>query len=198
MSTSLILVVVMALATAIGAYYGVQKLIPGLMNAMGSDKFNSLKTSIQNFSAVRVDFSQITVPWLFFHNLRAIVFSFAVGLFSFGVLGIIIYLLNMGLVGAALALFGVTGISPAAIFFAGIVPHGIFELPALILSSAAVLHLGAMLVTPNTGKTIGEVILEGLADWAKIVVGLVVPLLIVAALIEVYITPRLLLQVLGA
>ncbi len=36
-----------------------------------------------------------------------------------------------------------------------------------------------------------------LADWAKIVVGLVLPLLAVAALVEAYITPRLLLAALN-
>jgi uncharacterized membrane protein SpoIIM required for sporulation len=42
----------------------------------------------------------------------------------------------------------------------------------------------------------GEVILELLADWTKIFIGLVVPLLAVAALIEAYITPTLLQNVL--
>jgi len=36
------------------------------------------------------------------------------------------------------------------------------------------------------------VVLELLADWTKIAVGLVLPLLLIAALIETYITPVLL------
>jgi len=63
----------------------------------------------------------------------------------------------------------------------------------VILASAAVLHLGAALVTPVPGRTLGEVLLEALADWAKIGLGLVLPLLTVAAAIEVWITPRLIL-----
>jgi stage II sporulation protein M len=79
---------------------------------------------------------------------------------------------------------------------AGILPHGIFELPALIISSAAVLHIGVMLVTPEARKTIGETLIGGIADWAKINLGLVIPLLLIAAAIETWITPVLLLSVL--
>ena len=43
----------------------------------------------------------------------------------------------------------------------------------------------------------GEVIIDLMADWAKIFVGLVVPFLAIAALIESYITPSILLQVMA-
>jgi uncharacterized membrane protein SpoIIM required for sporulation len=60
-----------------------------------------------------------------------------------------------------------------------------------------VLYMGVAIVTPQTGKSMGEVILELFADWTKIFLGMVVPLLAVAALIEAYITPGLLLSVLN-
>jgi uncharacterized membrane protein SpoIIM required for sporulation len=41
------------------------------------------------------------------------------------------------------------------------------------------------------------VILELLADWMKIFLGVVVPLLAIAAMIEAYITPGLLISVLA-
>jgi uncharacterized membrane protein SpoIIM required for sporulation len=59
-----------------------------------------------------------------------------------------------------------------------------------------VLRIGAVLVTPQTGNSVGGVLVKLLADWAKIVVGLVLPLLAIAALIEAYITPNLLLAAL--
>ena len=83
------------------------------------------------------------------------------------------------------------------IFLAGVLPHGMFELPALLIGSAVVLYIGAALVTPQNGKSMGEVVIELMADWAKIFVGLVVPLLAMAALIEAYITPTILLRVMG-
>ncbi len=137
--------------------------------------------------------ARLTVPSLFVHNTRAVAAILLAGLFSFSVLGILVYLLNMGLIGGVLALFALLGFSPVALFFSGLFPHGIFEIPALMLGGASVLRIGVVLVAPQVGKSMGEVMMELLADWAKVFLGLIVPLLAVAAVIETYITPRLLL-----
>jgi uncharacterized membrane protein SpoIIM required for sporulation len=136
--------------------------------------------------------TNLSFPLIWGHNLRAILVILLLGLFSFGVLGALTYLLNLGLVGAVLALIGAIGGSPLASGLFGIAPHGIFEIPALILSSAAILHIGLALVTPRSNKTLGEVLIESIADWAKICAGLVIPLLTVAAAIEAWVTPELL------
>ena len=54
------------------------------------------------------------------------------------------------------------------------------------------LQIGVVLVTPQTGRSMGEVLLEQLADWTKVAVGLVLPLLLIAAVVETYVTPVLL------
>jgi len=86
------------------------------------------------------------------------------------------------------------GYSPLAVFGVGILPHGIFELTAVFLATAAMLKAGALLVTPQPDKSLGEIFLLSMADWARIFVGLVVPLLAIAAIIEIYITPILIKQ----
>ncbi len=139
----------------------------------------------------------ISAPFLFLNNTRSMVVILLAGLTSFSVLGVMIYMLNIALIGGVYALLELLGISPLPIFLAGILPHGIFELPALMIGSAVVLYIGAVFVTPQTGKSMGEVVVEMLADWAKIFLGVVAPLLALAALIEAYITPFLLLRVLG-
>jgi stage II sporulation protein M len=106
-------------------------------------------------------------------------------------------MVNIGLIGGVFAVLQLVGIKPWPIILAGVVPHGIFEIPALMIGSAVVLYMGVAIVTPQTGKSMGEVILELFADWTKIFLGVVVPLLAVAALIEAYITPGLLLNVLA-
>jgi uncharacterized membrane protein SpoIIM required for sporulation len=126
------------------------------------------------------------------HNLQAIVVILLLGLFSFGVLGAMVYLLNMGIIGVVLSLIGVMGGSPLKMGIYGILPHGIFEIPALILSSAAILYIGIALVTPRSQLTLGEVLIEAIADWMKIGFGLVLPLLTIAAVIETWVTPVLL------
>jgi len=53
------------------------------------------------------------------------------------------------------------------------------------------LKVGAQLVTPQTEKSLGEILLLSLADWFRIFLGIVLPLLAIAAVIEVYVTPIL-------
>lgn len=139
----------------------------------------------------------LNAPFLFFNNTRAMIVIFLAGLTSFGVLGALVYMVNIGLIGGIYALFEIIGVDPRPIFVAGVLPHGVFELPALLIGSAAVLYIGAALVTPQTGKSMGEVVIALMADWAKIFLGLVVPLLALAAVIEAYVTPLILARALG-
>ena len=136
----------------------------------------------------------ISVPFIFGHNLRAVALILIAGLISFGVLGMLVYIVNLGAVGVVLGAFQLLGYSPLTLVVNGLLPHGIFEIPALILASAATLHIGVVLVTPQIGRSMGEVVLGMLASWAKIVLGLVVPMLFLAAIIETYVTPLLLLS----
>ncbi len=138
---------------------------------------------------------QISAPFLFLNNSRAVIFIFLGGLVSFSVLGVLLYMFNIGLIGGLFALLKLLGVPPFPLFIAGVLPHGIFEIPALMLGAAAMLYFGVAIVTPQTGKSLGEVIIELLADWAKIFIGVVIPLLAVAAVIEAYITPVLLMNV---
>jgi len=139
----------------------------------------------------------LNAPSLFLNNTRAMAVIFLAGLFSFSVLGVLFYIVNIALIGGVYGFLELLGMSPLPIFAAGVLPHGVFELPALLIGSAAVLYMGAAIVTPQTGKSMGEVIIELMADWAKVFVGLVMPLLAVAALIEAYVTPNILLKVMG-
>ena len=82
------------------------------------------------------------------------------GLFSFGVLGVILYLVNTTIIGLLLGLFKLMGYAPVPLALAGILPHGIFEVPALLLSCAVILQSGLVLVTPQAGRTVGEVLIE--------------------------------------
>jgi uncharacterized membrane protein SpoIIM required for sporulation len=150
-----------------------------------SDRLGQSTTLIslgENFSA----------PFIFAHNVRAVGLILLAGLVSFSVLGMLVYIVNLSAVGALLGVFQLLGFSPVVLAVNGLLPHGIFEIPALILASAAMLRIGVVLVTPQVGRSMGEVVLEQLADWTKIAIGVVLPLLLIAALIETYVTPLLL------
>jgi len=133
-----------------------------------------------------------SAPFIFTHNVRAVGLILLAGLVSFSVLGMLVYIVNLSAVGVLLGIFQLLGYSPVTLTVYGLLPHGIFEIPALILASAAMLRIGVVLVTPQVGRSMGEVLLELLSDWTKIAVGLVLPLLLIASLIETYVTPVLL------
>jgi len=166
--------------------------IPELMDLTSSDSVQELSERFER-STTMIGFGQnFSVPYIFTHNVRGVGLILLAGLVSFSVLGMLVYLVNLSTVGALLGVFQLLGYSPVMLAVNGLLPHGIFEVPALILASAAMLRIGVVLVTPQVGRSMGEVVLELLADWTKVAVGLVVPMLLIAAVIETYVTPVLL------
>jgi uncharacterized membrane protein SpoIIM required for sporulation len=77
-----------------------------------------------------------------------------------------------------------------------VLPHAILEIPAAIIAGAAILQLGMAALSVPKGQSLSESWIKALAEWARLGIGLVLPLLFGAALIEVYITPRIALWLL--
>ena len=170
--------------------------IPRLLSAASrQDLANLVRTGRQSIGLAQIN-QHLSPPHILGNNLRATTLIFLGGLVSFGVLGVIAYMVNVGLVGGVLGVFHVIGYSPTLLFVAGLLPHGLFEIPALILTSATVLRAGAVFVMPQTGKSMGQIAVELVADSAKILLGFVIPLLVIAAVVEAYITPAILFSVL--
>ncbi|MBN2469980.1 MAG: stage II sporulation protein M [Anaerolineae bacterium] len=138
-----------------------------------------------------------TVLLAVWQNSRVLLAAAILALVSFGVLAVVLALLPFGILGWAFAQFIALGISPA-LFLAAVIPHSLVEIPAIFLATAAALRMGAVITErPPVGKTVGEMLLLAMADAIKIGVGLVLPLLVLAALVEVYITPAVVQAVLG-
>ena len=131
------------------------------------------------------------------HNLRAIILATMMGLFTFGVLGVLILALPFALIGYFAGTAVNIGVPAMTFITAFVLPHGIFEIPAIILAGGALLRVGATLSTPAGGRTMSEALLESLADWLKIIVALVLPLLLVAAALEIFVTPRVAILLMG-
>lgn len=176
-------------------YSWIMSNVPGILNAAPPEEIAKVTQRLQSTPDLKNLQESINAPFLFLNNTRAVVFIFALGAVSFSVLGIILYMVNISLMGGLFGLVQLLGLHPWPLFIAGVLPHGIFEIPALMFGSASMLYFGATLVTPQVGKSMGEVILELSADWTKIFLGVVMPLLAVAALIEAYVTPLLLVSV---
>ncbi len=186
----------MVLGLAAGVWLGagqaqVFPLPASVLNLRGLDK-----GFIEGLEAYHF-FSAGSIGTVWFHNIRTILLATVMGIFSFGVLGMIVLVLPMAIIGYFMGNMTTVGLSPVSFFSALVLPHGVLEIPALILTGAAILQLGATLAAPAPGMTIGEAWLRSLADWARVIVGLVIPLFLGAAVLEVLVTPRLAVMILG-
>ena len=166
--------------------------VPRTFDLSSPDSLQELTEKVGDTTTFMGTGDEMSAPFIFTHNVRAVGVILLAGLVSFSVLGMLVYLVNLSVVGVVLGAFKLLGYSPVMLALSGILPHGIFEIPALVLASAATLHIGVVLVTPQIGRSMGEVVLELLAGWTKVVLGIVIPLLFVAAVVETYITPLLL------
>jgi uncharacterized membrane protein SpoIIM required for sporulation/ABC-type transport system involved in multi-copper enzyme maturation permease subunit len=136
-------------------------------------------------------FSSGPVFMIWWQNIRALLLGMVLGVFSIGILGVLPVFATMVVLGGLMNILAQTGV-PILVYLLGmILPHGVVEIPVAILASAAILQAGAILATPTPGKTVGEVWITAMGEWAKIMVGVVIPLLLVAAALEAWVTPRI-------
>jgi uncharacterized membrane protein SpoIIM required for sporulation len=153
--------------------------------------FQDMHGKIGDLLSIWPLFSVGPVLMIWGQNIRVLVISLLLGIFSFGILGMLPAMISLGVAGYLVSLLAYNNVSPWLYFAGFILPHGLLEIPAVILATAAVLQMGAVLATPTPGKTVGEAWLSTLADWVNVMVGVVIPLLFVAAAVEAWITPRI-------
>jgi uncharacterized membrane protein SpoIIM required for sporulation/ABC-type transport system involved in multi-copper enzyme maturation permease subunit len=161
------------------------------------DILSSIDSRILDQFAQLGFFNTSSVFTIWWHNLRAVMISALMGSFTLGVAGAIILMVPMIIIGIFTGLVSLTGFSPITALMAAILPHGIFEIPALILAGACILQVGASLVTPYRKQTISEGLVSSIASWTKITLALVVPLFLGAAILEVFFSPLLMVRLLG-
>jgi uncharacterized membrane protein SpoIIM required for sporulation/ABC-type transport system involved in multi-copper enzyme maturation permease subunit len=133
---------------------------------------------------------------IFGGNLFRLVLFALGGIICFGASSVIPLFVTIGLVGFAAGEAAHLGLNLGQLS-AAVWPHGIFEIPAAILLTAAGLRMGASVLAPLENSTLGETLLLGLADFVKLLLLLIVPILLIAAFIEVYVTPQIVFWVMG-
>ena len=127
---------------------------------------------------------------LLINNLRAAAISVLYGFIPFIYLTALAVGMNALIIGVLAAYYVNSGAS-LLIFFAGILPHGVFELPALLIAFA----LGLLLcrrTTQYVRKNTKGMMKPLLCNIARSFVMHVLPLLVMAAVAETYITPAVL------
>jgi uncharacterized membrane protein SpoIIM required for sporulation/ABC-type transport system involved in multi-copper enzyme maturation permease subunit len=139
------------------------------------------------------------------NNVRVALLSGVFSLFVFGVFAFLVPAVafaQIGFVASTLAerggsWFALGHTSPLQFLLAYVVPHGIVELPTAILGAAMGLRVGAALMSPPRGFTVGQNILWALAQLAKVWLYVLVPLFLLAGLIEGLVTPQVIRALYG-
>lgn len=143
--------------------------------------------AIEEAGVIREDGSLSTVA-LLANNWTAMLLSAAYGFIPFLFLPVTSLVSNgfiLGITGAMYQLYDQT----LALWLAALLPHGIFELTALVLSIASGIHLCISMSRLVLGSPNRVPMVETLCSLLRVMLLLVAPLTIAAAFIEAYITP---------
>ncbi len=132
-------------------------------------------------------------------NLRVSFFTSILSLFSFGMFACMLPVVNFMQIGFVVSTlhssggnwFAFDAESPTQFLLAHIVPHGIIELPMLILCAALGIRVGLSLLSTISGFSVGQNILWSLATFWKVWLLVLVPGFLLAALIEGLIVPQI-------
>jgi uncharacterized membrane protein SpoIIM required for sporulation/ABC-type transport system involved in multi-copper enzyme maturation permease subunit len=188
-----VVLAVLAGASMLGGFYATRYPLPAgiiQLDSLPTDAFEDLPS---------VGFlPKFNTAGIFLNNVRAIALAAILGVFSFGALALILLMIPLALVGFFAVEVSLLGYNPWLFVAAFLLPHGIIEMPAAIIGTAFALRIGAALVSPPKGLDAGQGFLLVLANFCKIFLFLVVPLLLGAAFIEANVTPQIVLALYGA
>ncbi|MEA2035340.1 MAG: stage II sporulation protein M [Euryarchaeota archaeon] len=157
---------------------------------LGEDLMQTLNQEV--FGKI-LDDNQIILSFnLFLNNLEASIILFLGGA-TFGVLTLIVLSTNGIVIGMVIEVLREQ--QGLLYILAGVIPHGIFEIPAFVISGGLGLLLAEELLREARGK--GDAA-EKAKDYSIVFLKAVIPLLAIAAFVEGFITPEIInLVVLG-
>lgn len=125
------------------------------------------------------------------NNLLSLLTAAALGLIPFLYFPALELGVNALMIGGLAAFYQKEGPGLAA-FFAGTVPHAVFELPALVISCSCGLYLCRVVTNTILGKGNARAVATVLSQCLRVYVHYVFPLLTISAFLEAFVTPLLL------
>lgn len=148
-------------------------------------------TEIFAQSGVVSESGGISFLGILLNNWFAMLFSVLYGFLPFVFLPVLSIITNAVLVGAMAAYYTISSL-PLTLFFAGILPHGIFEIPALLLAVSMGVALCRNIIRLITRSARAVPMVEFLTGLLQTMLLLIFPLILLAAAVESFITPALL------
>ncbi len=133
---------------------------------------------------------------VFWNNLKATGLLIAGGV-AFGILPMIMIFVNGLLVGMVSGDVVRQGFGLFPFILVGILPHGLFEIPAYIIGGTLGIRLGFNILGYERGRQHGQGLKVILVDTFVVVVMVLIPLLAVGSLVEVSVTRQLVEWVMG-
>ncbi len=134
---------------------------------------------------------------VFMQNWRILALATAFAMFTFGSMAFVLTPAVYFIIGFLASQIMLSGYNPSFLIPA-LLTHGIVEIPVIVIATATALKLGAVVTRPPRGKTVGQAWTAAFADTVKLWLGVLLPGLLLAAMIEVYITPVVVAAFLGA
>ncbi|MDD1728020.1 MAG: stage II sporulation protein M [Methanospirillum sp.] len=151
--------------------------------AFGESLMNLFKEMITN--DIMTDTPPLLAVQLFLNNLESCVLLFLGGAI-FGVITLLVLSFNGIIIGGILEI--VRDKTDIVVMLGSIIPHGIFELPAVLVSSTLGMMLGRAVMLELTGQ--GDAAARAYY-LGTLFVKYVVPFIAIAACIEAFITPAI-------
>ena len=142
-------------------------------------------SALGELAAFLVPFQISTAVFIFFKNVTALLLSFV-----FSPLLCLVPILALTVNGWVLSFISAAVVQEESLglLLAGLLPHGVLELPALIIGEAAALSFGTMAIIALIAKKKRNLLLPNLKQNLRYLL-IACVMLLPAAIIETYITP---------
>lgn len=137
-----------------------------------------------------------TLVLIFVNNTVKAILAIFLGM-VFGIFPIFFILFNGMLVGFLLQMLAGEGVNPTAVMLFGIMPHGMLELPIIFISAALGVKMGHLVWRRLLAIFWGDERNAVREEWSfymermKSTIGMITLILLAAALIETFLTPRI-------
>lgn len=166
-------------------------LVLGLAVALTADLTTIEDVMGQLMDTIKNMISEPTAARISLQNIRAVLVVSVLSVVTLGIAPVAAVAINGLVIGFVLGFSLRTPELGAGFFLAGVLPHGVIEIPAFLLGLGMALRLAAVVFSPFPGKTRGESLKQAAGETLS-VLALVVPLLLMAATIEATVTPKFL------
>jgi len=157
---------------------------------------NEMKDRAEAMNVEEEGFSMFL--FVIMNNIRAMGITVIAGFLPFLFLPIFILIGNAGVVGGTIGVYYTSGMS-VKVLISAIMPHGIIEIPNLVLCASLGTYLNICIIKKITKNKKSDINMKEIClHIAKIFVIIVMPLLIIASFVEGFITPKILKKVMDS